>query len=211
MKRRPQLFGKTLFTDVMMSTLVMVVGMLMLSHATRRSKPPKPAQEGNIMTDGKFAVVMTWADDSTDDVDLYVRDPAGNVAYFQGRDAGLMHLEHDDTGARSDTFTSQNGIVAIEKNEERTIIRGIIPGEYVVNVHMYRMGDPRPMPVTVSLLKLTGEDAGVVKKERILKFDGDEQTAFRFTLAANGAVTEINELQRPLVGSRAKLGGHGGP
>jgi hypothetical protein len=208
MKRRPQLFGKTLFTDVMMSTLVMVVGMLMLSHATRKAKPA--AKEGNIVTEGKFAIVMSWDDKSADDVDLYVRDPAGNVAYFQGRDAGLMHLEHDDTGASSDSVMAQGASIAVEKNEERTIIRGIIPGEYVVNVHMYRMGDPKPMPVTIKLLKLQGTDADVTKAERTLAFNGDEKTAFRFTLAPDGTVSGINELPRSLVGSRAKSGGQGG-
>lgn len=208
MKRRPQLFGKTLFTDVMMSTLVMVVGMLMLSHATRKAKK---AKDGNIVTEGKYAVVMTWADGSSDDVDLYVRDPAGNVAFFQGRDAGLMHLEHDDTGANSDTILSQGATFAVEKNEERTIIRGIIPGEYVVNVHMYRKGDLKPMPVKVRLLRLTGQDADLAQANRVLKFDGDEQTAFRFTLAADGSISGINELQRAIVGNRAKLGGQGGP
>lgn len=208
MKRRPQLFGKTLFTDVMMSTLVMVVGMLMLSHATRKAKK---AQDGNIVTEGKYAVVMSWADGSSDDVDLYVRDPAGNVAFFQGRDAGLMHLEHDDTGANSDTIMSQGATFAVEKNEERTILRGIIPGEYVVNVHMYRKGDPKPVPVSIRLLRLQGPDADVTQANRVLRFDGDEQTAFRFTLAADGSVSGINELPRAIVGSRAKLGGQGGP
>ncbi len=198
MIRRPQIFGKTLFVDLMMSTLVVVTALLMASNAVEKSK--KTVEAANLSTEGEFAVLMDWPNDSKDDIDLYVRDPNGNIAYFRSRDTGLMHLEHDDRGASGDSVTTSSGTVAVETNEERTIIRGIIPGEYVVNVHMYNKQSPGDTPVTVRLVRLKGMDAEVVTRVRVLKRDGQQSTAFRFTLHEDRSVTDINELPSVMVG-----------
>lgn len=212
MSRRPQLFGKTLFVDLMMSTLVVVTALLIASNAVEKEKAQQKQtkDEAGLRTDGKYAVVMEWPDASTDDVDLYVQDPSGKIAFFSARDIGLMHLEHDDQGAVSDRTRTARGEVTVEKNEERVILRGVIPGEYVVNVHMYDKRSPAPTPVTIRLYRLRGEDAELVSKERVLRRSGDEATAFRFTVKDDGSVGEINELDRSLVGG-GKAPQSGGP
>ncbi|HSD12367.1 MAG TPA: hypothetical protein VLC10_02300 [Patescibacteria group bacterium] len=213
MSRRPQLFGKTLFVDLMMSTLVVVTALLIASSAVEKEKAQqKEARDAaNLRTEGKYAIVMEWPDASPDDVDLYVQDPTGKVVYFSARDLGLMHLEHDDQGAVSDRTRTARGVVAVEKNEERVILRGVMPGEYVVNVHMYDKRDPQPTPVTISLYRLRGEDAEIVKKERVLRRSGDEATAFRFTVKDDETVGEVNELDRSLVGGAKGAQSGGGP
>lgn len=198
MKQRPQLFGKTLFVDLMMSTLVVITALLMASNAVEKNK--KVIEEAGLATEGKYAIVMDWPSDSEDDVDLYVRDPRGNVAFFQGRDVGLMHLEHDDRGVRGDRLTANGTTVAVDKNEERTVIRGIIPGEYTVNVHMFSKHSRGDVPVTVRLVKLKGMDADVVVRTRVLSRNGQQATAFRFTLHEDGSVSDINELPAAIVG-----------
>lgn len=200
MSRKPQLFGKTLFVDLMMSTLVVVTALLIASNAVEKEKQRKALEEASIRTDGAYAVTVEWPDGSLDDVDLYVRDPAGNIAYFSSRDVGLMHLEHDDQGAASDNAKTEAGSVTVERNEERVILRGIMAGEYVVNVHMYNKRDPSTTPVTVSLYRLKGEDEEVAKRELALVNKGEETTAFRFTLNADGSFVGSNTLSRSLVG-----------
>jgi len=202
MSRRPQLFGKTLFVDFLMSNLAMLLGLMMLSDVSHQAER-KRAQEAALKTDGVYAVVMEWPNASPDDVDLYVRDPTGRIVYFSARDIGLMHLEHDDQGTTSDRINTPGGEVKIERNEERVILRGTIAGEYIVNVHMYNKRSPDPTPVTVSLYKLKGEDTEAVRKERQLKTSGQEATAFRFTVREDGTVSDINELERPLTGGAA--------
>ena len=206
MKKRRASYD-TALNDIVWNTLLGFVGLfvcaLLLISITKK------AQETLVETDGKFAVVVRWQDASADDVDLYVRDPAGNIAYYSNRDVGLMHLEHDDLGKKSDTVQTKGGAVQVDKNEERTILRGIIPGEYVVNVHMYNKEDRQPAKVTVTLYKLQGDDLEIVQQERTLTVKGDEQTAFRFTVNAEGAVSGINELKRSFVG-RASQGQPGG-
>lgn len=204
--KRPQLFGKTLFVDFLMSTTAVLLGIMMLSDVSHHKKKAEE-QKAALRTDGKYAVVMTWPDGSTDDVDLYVRDPKGNIAFFQGREVGLMHLEHDDLGSKGDSAETTGGIYKVDRNEERTIIRGIVPGEYTVNVHMYTKNDAKAAKVKIVLYQLKGEDTVVLKKERILSQKGDEETAFRFTLSASGDISNINELPRRFVGRAGQNGG----
>lgn len=206
MSKRPQLFGKTLFVDLMMGTLVVMTAWMMASNAYEKQK--KVVEDSGLTTEGKFAVIMDWPNKSNDDVDLHVCDPNGNVAYFRSRDPGLMHLEHDDLGSRGDRANSSTGEVEVDSNEERVIIRGIIPGEYVVNVHMYHKDDPEPIPVTVRLMKLKGMDNELVSRTRELSFNGEEQTAFRFTLHEDKSVTDINELPKSLLGQPLDTGGN---
>ncbi|KPJ85276.1 hypothetical protein AMJ57_03680 [Parcubacteria bacterium SG8_24] len=185
------------FFDIMMNALLCFTALFILAYVQIR---PESEDESALATEGKFVVVMEWPNQSEDDVDLYVQDPYGNIAYFQSRGVGLMHLEHDDLGARNDSITTASGDIRVERNEERVIIRGIVPGEYVVNVHMYTKRDPGETPVTVRLYRLLGQDTEVMKRERTLRMNGDERTAFRFTLDPEGMISKINELEKTLAG-----------
>lgn len=197
--RRAQIFGKTLFVDLMMGTLVVITCLLIVSNAIEKAKR-KQLEDANIRTEGIYAIVAEWPDASGDDVDLHVRDPAGNTAFFNSRDVGLMHLEHDDQGTLSDQAQTVNGKVTVAKNEERVVLRGIIAGEYVVNLHMYNKRDPKPTTVKIRLVRLKGVDSEVIVRERTLANKGDEQTAFRFTLGTDDSVSGINELPRSILG-----------
>lgn len=200
MKRSNDLIGKTPLVDILttMTTLFMLCWIISMTIEKAKNKQ---LQDANLRTEGVYAVVAEWPDTSPNDVDLYIRDPAGNIAFFSSRDVGLMHLEHDDQGAISDQVQTILGQVKIEKNEERVVIRGIIPGEYTVNVHMYSKKDDAPTPVKIRLVRLKGGNADVIRKERTLARGGDEQTAFRFTLGLDESVSDINEMRRSFMGS----------
>ena len=214
MKARPQLFGKTLFVDLMMSTLVVVTSLLMASIAIEKAK--KTPKDANMRMEGEYAIVIAWPDDSTDDVDLYVRDPDGKIAYFGSHDVGLMHLEHDDQGGVSDSVRThgrgghRDADIKVQRNGERAVLRGIIPGEYIVNVHMYNKRAVEATPVSVILYRLKGEGSALVQKQAWLRAMGDEVTVFRLTLQEDGSCGEVNQLQFRMVGGVAQhaQGGH---
>ncbi len=163
-------------------------------------KPAKPT----IVTEGQLAVTDSWRAGSNNDVDLYVRDPNGRVIYFANQSAGLVHLEQDDLGTDvSGTVLLPDGRQVVTKyNGERAIIRGVVPGEYTVNVHMYQRSDkfPRETPVQVQLWFLRGQDTPLLSQRIVLGGTGSEETAFRFTLDTQGHMTSHNRLQVSLVG-----------
>lgn len=206
------LFGKTVFVDLMMSTLIVVTTLLIASNAVERAKKvPEKKNPSSIETDGAYAIVATWPADVNDDVDLYVQDPAGNLIFYGRTTAELMHLEYDDRGDLGDKAMTSSGEVKAAINQERAIIRGGMAGEYVVNVHMFAKRHPAPTTVKISLYRLKGDDTEILVKERVLKDDGDEATAFRFTLGADGEKTGDSELPISLTaGAAANVPQQGG-
>ena len=169
------------------------------------------AKKGDIVVNAEFIITLSWPKDSKDDIDLYVMDPAGNIVYFRDKDNGLMHLDRDDLGDKNDQVSTDAGIISFELNEEHLTIRGIVPGEYIVNAHWYSKatysfknseGDTyKPndeIPVTIKVEKLN-PNAIVYVDTKVFSKAGEEQTFLRFYVNAEGNVTKKNVLAKPLV------------
>jgi hypothetical protein len=149
--------------------------------------PPK-ARTANVVTAGAYAIILEWPRASTTDLDLYVQDPAGNVAWYGHPAAGALQLEHDDLGAGTGTNYNSG------PNFERTVVRTTIPGTYAAVVHLYCQLDPGPTTALVELWKLGTEQRPVSVRRLTLEQQGDEQTAFRWTLDQHGNVVSTDKL-----------------
>ncbi|MBR20018.1 MAG: hypothetical protein CMA64_07740 [Euryarchaeota archaeon] len=169
------------------------------------------AKKGDIIVNAEFIITMSWPKESKDDIDLYVMDPAGNIVYFRDKDNGLMHLDRDDLGDKNDQISTDAGIISFDLNEEHLTIRGILPGEYIVNAHWYSKAtysfktqegnkyEPSDtIPVTIKVEKLNPYSV-VYVDTRIFSKAGEEQTFIRFYVDAKGNVTKKNSLAKPLV------------
>jgi hypothetical protein len=158
-------------------------------------------QKNHQTTHAAFLVKINWPSESNDDVDLYVRDPLNEIVYFRQKQVGLMSLDRDDTGREQNMVTLADGrVVQSQFNEEQVNIRGIVEGEYVVNVHMYRKNDDRPTKVEVALFKSgAGGDMEIHKQMVTLTNEREEETAFRFTLTKDGGVLDVNRLPKHFV------------
>ena len=87
-------------------------------------------------------------------------------------------------------------------NQETVTIRGIVPGEYVVNVHHYLANGTDDVPVEVKVEKLNPQVALVFYTTLHLDHKGQELTAVRFTMDEKGAITDVNRRPKTLVRSR---------
>ena len=76
-------------------------------------------------------------------------------------------------------------------------IRGYLPGEYVVNVHMYTKREDKETPVTIILEKINPYSV-ITGRNVVLMERGDEKTAFRFTVNSEGKVIQTNQLEKSL-------------
>jgi hypothetical protein len=186
--------ASTAFLDILFNTLLCFAALFVFSFIL--ISPEK--KKNTVAVKADFMITVTWNKDIDDDVDTYVEDPAGNLVAFMRREQGLMHLDRDDLGHRNDTIDTPNGPVEYRENREIVTLRGFIPGEYVVNVHMYMKRDQKPTEVTVVLEKLNPYSVGMAK-ELVLTISGQEKTAFRFRLDNDGNIIEINELEKTLV------------
>jgi len=92
------------------------------------------------------------------------------------------------------------GTVNYPYNREITTIRGIMPGEYVFNVHLYRKeNESKPIPVTVILEKLNPQVKLLYSKVVTLSHFWEEKTIIRFVLNVDGEIEESFFIYKPLV------------
>ena len=187
------------FLDLLFNTLLCFAALFSLAFILIN-----PSQK-NKTVDAKaeFIITVIWPSDMDDDVDTYVEDPEGNLIAFNRREQGLMHLDRDDTGLSFDTISTSFGIVEYKENREMVTIRGYVPGEYVVNVHMYTKREDKETPVTIILEKINPYKV-ITGRNVVLKLRGDEKTAFRFTVDDEGKVIQTNQLEKGLAGQNPR-------
>ena len=179
------------FLDLLFNTLLCFAALFSLAFILIN-----PSQK-NKTVDAKaeFIITVIWPSEMDDDVDTYVEDPEGNLIAFNRREQGLMHLDRDDTGISFDTIATDFGLIEYKENREMVTIRGYVPGEYVVNVHMYTKREDKETPVTIILEKINPYKV-ITGRNVVLKIKGDEKTAFRFTVNDEGKVIQTNQLEK---------------
>lgn len=161
---------------------------------------PVQKKKDGIETKAEFVITLRWPDNLDCDLDLWVRGPSGDIVWWQNKDVGDMHLERDDTGDKNDTKIINGKTYANPDNSEHWVLRTLIPGEYVANVHLYRSSAECDgvmakggLNVDVNLQKLNPSFVDV--KTTTLNFTHrlQELHAFRFRLSASGEVDRIWE------------------
>ena len=157
------------------------------------------AKKGIVDPKAEYIITITWPNKSPDDIDAWVEDPNGNLIWFRNREAGLVHLDRDDRGQINDTITINGEEIQNPLNQEVVTIRGIVPGEFVINVHYYASETQQPLPVTVSVSKINPSLEIVYHGDTLLEKKGDEKTAVRFVIDKAGAVTQVSHIHKSLV------------
>jgi hypothetical protein len=183
------------FTDILFNALLGFVVMVFIAFALIRPE----SKTGDIDINADMIITVSWPDGSPDDIDTYVEDPQGNVVWYHKREAGLVHLDRDDRGNYRDTIVVNGKEIQYPLNQETVTIRGIIPGEYVVNVYYYLNQTPGAVPVTVKIEKINPEVSVVYFGTVDLVREGQEETMARFTLDADGNVTGLNSVPKSLI------------
>lgn len=155
--------------------------------------------DGKVDNKAEFFISMTWPDDHPDDFDLFVQDPIGNVVWYRRRDVGFMSLERDNRGGANDFITVGTQKIRSSARQELVSIRGIVAGEYTVNVYHFSALTSQAVPVTVTIEKLNPRVSVVAKRTLEVQGSSVEKTAARFTLDANGEVVSTSEVERSIL------------
>ena len=177
---------------LLMLTGFVTVAVLMLAHinpkaAAARAKDTAPP--GNVL------VEATWPPGMDSDVDLWVQAPGDLPVGYSNKGGAVFNLLRDDLGQQLDL----SGL-----NYESSYSRGIVPGEYTVNLHLYRNRAALaevPVTVIVSTKPTSAAPARQVLMSKVeLAREGQERTVFRFRLSERGDLVpgSVTSLQRPL-------------
>lgn len=112
------------------------------------------AKDGKIDSKAEFMITLDWPDSHPDDLDLFVQDPAGNIAWYRHREAGFLTLDRDDRGGANDFIMVNGKKIASPIREEIVTVRGIVAGEYTVNVSHFVATTGEPVQANVKVQKL---------------------------------------------------------
>jgi len=182
----------TVFRDVILLTLVGFVAMviMLLPHIQKKKEEAEDQK-----APGNVIVEMHWPSNMYVDVDLWVRAPRSTPVGFWNQGNDIFNLLRDDLGLEGD---------ATNENYEISYSRGIRPGEYVVNVHMYGVvptGLVVPVKVVVSVRGKYDSARQILQTTLELRERNQEETAFRFRLTGEGDLVEgsVSTLRRPLI------------
>lgn len=188
----------TIFRDLLLMIVCGVVTVIVILFAhvnpkqlnenTNSSSPP-----GNVL------VEISWPSEDDTDVDLWVQAPGDVPVGYSNKGGAVFNLLRDDLG----TIADVSGL-----NYENSYSRGVIAGEYTVNVHLYRNRyGTLPIPVTVVVsCKPATDDKSKEKTNQILSTkveltrEGQERTALRFRLTEQCEIVpgSVNNIQKPL-------------
>lgn len=183
------------FTDLLFNALL---GFTFLFLVAIMFMNPE-AKSGIIDPKAEYILTITWEDNNPDDIDVWVEDPDGQIIWFRNREAGLLHLDRDDRGLVNDTITVNGQTLQNPLNQEVVTLRGVVTGEYVVNLHYYATETGKPVPVEVRLVKVNPRLEILYYGTTVMEQVGSEKTALRFRVSRSGQVDNINFLPKMIV------------
>jgi hypothetical protein len=188
------------FTDILFNALLGFAFMIFIAFSLINPE----AKLGTVELKAEMIITVSWPDNNPDDIDTYVEEPGGNIVWYHSREAGLVHLDRDDRGNYRDTINVNGQDIVNPLNQETVTIRSFVPGEYVVNVVHYLANSGQPVPVTVKVERINPKVEVVYYGTVELNRRGQEETVVRFTVSPTGEVSNINSIQKSLVGSLNK-------
>ena len=179
----------TVFRDVIMLALLGFVALvvILLPHINLPT-------EGQQDPAGNLIINIDWGQGLNADVDLWVRAPGQRPVGYSNKNGRIFNLVRDDRGSLYD-ITSQN--------YEFVFSRGIIPGEYTINLHMYLNRQLDEFPITVSTTVTLIKEGKIVlslSSNDTLHNNGQEITVFRFQLTRDGELIPgtVHNIYQPL-------------
>jgi len=194
-------FIDLLFNITIGLAMLFIISFLLINPITKK---------GDIEYKAEFMITLSWPSTSYDDIDLYVMDPAKNIVHYRNKDAGLTNLDRDDLGKSNDTITTEAGTFENTLNEEHVTIRGILPGEYIVNAHWFSKSNTKvgkkgeqyvpsdSIKVSIKIEKLNPYVL-IYTGDEVISAPGLEVTFLRFYVDEKGNVTKTNKLNYPIV------------
>jgi hypothetical protein len=183
------------FTDLLFNTLIGFVFLFFI--AVIFISPAKDA--GKVVLDAQYLITVTWPDGSQEDIDTWIEDPQGNVAWFRNRSAGLVHLDRDDRGMLNDKIEVEGQVIENPLNQEVAAVRGAVPGEYTINLHYYESVSEGRVPVTVRVARVNPVYKIYFNDTVDMARKGEERTAVRFSILRDGSIGRISRLEKKLV------------
>jgi hypothetical protein len=187
--------GDTVFRDVILLALLgfVAVVLILLPHL----HPPVQAKEAP--PPGNVVIEINWPSEIDADVDLWIEAPGDRPVGYSNKGGRVFNLLRDDLGQFRDLT---------DVNYEVAYSRGIVEGEYTINLHLYRNKSgvvPVPVTMVASVKRTNGANLKRLTSAKVtLGYTGEEITVVRFALNKAGEIVpgSMHELFKPLRSKR---------
>lgn len=126
------------FLDTFLNIAIVAIALFMISFLLI-NPVAKKADEESVPLKTLYIISVEWSENTNTDLDLWVRDPHGEIVSFKSREVPGMSLDRDDTGFHTDTIKDAGGnIISFNPlNREVVSIRVPAEGKYTINTHFY--------------------------------------------------------------------------
>jgi hypothetical protein len=203
--RRRRGYGFALsFQDMLMAMIAIYAFLFMVAYALIKPAEQKPG----VHMKAEYMLTLEWPSGNLDDVDLHLQLPDRKMVNFRNREIEHAMLDHDDLGTNG-VYVGKDGKPArIDDHQEMITLRAVVPGRYVANLHVYRVNgdtatwrsEPKlPFQAKVRLVKLNPQAQEVASAAVLLSREGEQKTAFAFTIADNGDVSVDRDADVPFI------------
>ena len=180
------------FTDLLFNLLIGFTSLLLIAFLLINPI----AEEGKIDPRSEFMITSSWDDESSIDIDLWVKGPDDTIVGFPSKDGRYMVLERDDLGDTNDLIQLNGDTILIKRNLETLSINAIVPGEYIVTVHNYSTSvsnenEEYPTPVTIDIMDMNPFSLDMSRTVKVkLK---EEVPVFSFMVDEDGNIYDMND------------------
>ena len=168
-----------IFRDVILNTLLFFAVIIIITIPFINPIGKKTAER--LEPPGNVIVNISWNKDIDADVDLWVEAPGDVPVGYSNQSGNIFNVLRDDLGNFND---------ALKINFENAYSRGAPAGEYIINLHLYRVSNwEDPVDVNIEILVKNHESSKINKilhTTATLTHVGHELTVFRFILDDNG-------------------------
>ena len=183
-------YNNTSFLDILFNFLLATVILLVIAVSFIITEQNK----ADIKVNAEFVITLEWDHDQDNDIDVWIEDPDGSLLWYRDQKVGVMHGDRDDKGWSDDIYI--NGEI-IKINQEIITFRGIIEGEWIINIHFYRIGirprDKEGSTIKISLIKLNPKATIIFKKEYRMETYWEQITVARFHMTSAGTILELTD------------------
>ncbi len=185
----------TVFRDVILLALsgFVAVVLILLPHL----HPPVEAKEAP--PPGNVVIEINWPSEIDADVDLWIEAPGDQPVGYSNKGGKVFNLLRDDLGQFRDLT---------DVNYEVAYSRGLVEGEYVINLHLYRNKSailPVPVTMVASVKRSSSANLKRLTSAKVeLGYTGEEITVIRFALNEAGDIVpgSMHQLFKPLRSKR---------
>jgi len=184
------------FIDILFNLLIVFITLAIIELLLIKQTTVDGVKNKN-----EFVVTLNWPK-GNNDVDIWIQEPGGIIVNYVQREGSVVHLDRDDLGDSNDIMEIDGEKVVNPLNQEIVGFRGIKPGEYIINIHLYRTVENythskplnEPINVVVKLDKMNPIVKTIFVRELSFTDNRQEIHVARFTVGANGDIHDVTYL-----------------